>query len=62
MVQRLNVLNVRHNAERQKANFPKESVENADLYKPALNEIMTTHQQFMKDNFVAPLTGKNRDV
>ena len=31
-------------AERQKTNFPKESVENADdLYDPVLNKIMTTH-------------------
>ena len=31
-------------AERQKTNFPKESVENADdLYEPVLNKIMTTH-------------------
>ena len=37
---------VRHNAkrsERQKTSFPKESLENADLYKPVLNKIMTTH-------------------
>ena len=32
-----------HNAERQKASFPKESVENADLYKSVLNKLMTTH-------------------
>ena len=37
---------IRHNAksaERQKTSFPKESVENVDLYKPVLNKIMTTH-------------------
>ena len=28
--------------ERQKDSFPKESVENTDLYKPVLNKIMTT--------------------
>ena len=36
-----------HNAkssEKQKTSFPKESVENADLYKPVLNKIMTTHE------------------
>ena len=27
-----------------KASFPKKSVENADLYKPVLNKIMTTHK------------------
>ena len=30
--------------ERQKTSFPKESVENADLYKPVSNKIMTTHE------------------
>ena len=30
--------------ERQKTNFPKESVENADMYKPVLNKIMTAHE------------------
>ena len=38
---------IRHNAksaERQKTSFPKESVENADLYKPVLNKIVTTHK------------------
>ena len=29
-------------ARRQKASFPKESVENVDLYKPVLNKIITT--------------------
>ena len=29
-------------AERQKTSFPKEWVENTDLYKPVLNKIMTT--------------------
>ena len=27
-----------------KTSFPKKSVENADLYKPVLNKIMTTHK------------------
>ena len=31
-------------AERQKTSLPKKSVENADLYKPILNKIMTTHE------------------
>ena len=37
----------RHNvksSEKQKTSFPKESVENAGLYKPVLNKIMTTHE------------------
>ena len=28
----------------KKTSFPKESVENVDLYKPVLNKIMTTHK------------------
>ena len=28
----------------KKTSFPKESVENADLYKTVLNKIMTTHE------------------
>ena len=35
--------------------LPKEQVENAALYKPALNKIMTTREYYMKYNFVAPL-------
>ena len=31
-------------AERRKTKFLKESVENADFYKPVLNKIMTTHE------------------
>ena len=31
-------------AERQKISFLKELVENADLYKPVLSNIMTTHE------------------
>ena len=30
-------------AEIQKTTYPKESVENADLYKPILKKIITTH-------------------
>ena len=32
------------NAQKQKASFPKKSVEYADLYKPVLNKIMTTYE------------------
>ena len=39
----------------QKTSFPKESVENTGLYKPVLNKLMTTHEQCVKYNFVAPL-------
>ena len=28
----------------KKTSFPKESVENADLYKPILNKLMTAHE------------------
>ena len=50
---------MRHNtkgAERQNPSFPKELIENADFYKPVLNKIMTTHEQCVKYNFVAPFT------
>ena len=29
----------------KKTSFPKEQIENTDLYKPALNKIMTTQEQ-----------------
>ena len=45
-------------AERQKPSFPKESVENADLYKPVLSKIMTRLEQSMKYNFATPLMHK----
>ena len=41
--------------ERQKTSFPKEQIENTDLYKFVLNKIMTTQEQCVKYNFVAPL-------
>ena len=31
-------------AKKLKTSFAKESVENADLYKPVLNKVMTTHE------------------
>ena len=34
----------RTNVERQKLSFPEESVENADFYKPVLNQIVATHE------------------
>ena len=43
------------NKNRQKCSFPKEQVEHADSYKPALNKTMTTCKQCIKYNFVAPL-------
>ena len=42
--------------ERLKTNFPKEQLVNTDLDKPVLNKIMTTQDQCVKYNFVAPLT------
>ena len=44
--------------ERQKNSLPKEQVENTDLHKPVLNKIMTTQEQCVKYNFVAPLMSK----
>ena len=35
--------------------FPKEQVENADLYKPVLSQIMTTREYYIKQNFAALL-------
>ena len=43
----------------KKTSFPKEKVENTDLYKPVLNKVMTTQEQCLKQNFVAPLNNKN---
>ena len=40
----------------QTTSFPKESVENADLYKPVLNKVITTHEKCMKYNFKAPFS------
>ena len=34
----------------------KKTVENANLYKPASNKIITTQEQCVKYNFVAPLS------
>ena len=39
----------------KKTSFPIEQVVNTDLYKPVLNKIMTTQDQCIKYNFVAPL-------
>ena len=39
----------------KKSSFPKEQVENTDLYKPVLNKTMNTQEQCLKYNFVAPL-------
>ena len=39
----------------KKLNFPKVNVEKAGLYKPLLNKVMTTHEQHVKYNFIAPL-------
>ena len=47
-------------AERQKkASFPKEKVENTDLYKFVLNKVMTTQGWYVKQNFAAPLIEYN---
>ena len=41
--------------DKKKTSFPKEKVENRDWYKPVLNKVMTTQEQCIKQNFVAPL-------
>ena len=48
----LKTKNTAESSERQKTNFPTEIVEIADLHKPALIKIMTTH---VKYDFVALL-------
>ena len=40
---------------KQKPCFPKEQVENADLYKPVLSQIMTTREYYIKQNFATLL-------
>ena len=49
-----------YDKERQKAIFPKESVENEDLYNLVLNKIMTTHAQCVQWNFVASLKAHSK--
>ena len=41
--------------ERRKTSFRKEIVENANLDKLVLNKIMSTQEQRVKYNFIAPL-------
>ena len=48
----------RQNSKRRiykESSFPKEQAEIADLYKPALNKIMTTNKYCVKYNFVSSL-------
>ena len=40
---------------KQNTSFPKESVENADLYKTVWYKLIITHEKCLKYNFVAPL-------
>ena len=40
--------------EKRKTSFLKEQVENTDLYKSLLNKIMTTHEECIRYNFLAP--------
>ena len=42
-------------AQKGKTSFPKETVENADLHKAILNKAITTQEQCIKNNSVAPL-------
>ena len=45
----------KHKKRRIKTSFPKEQVEKTELSKLVLNKIMTTQEQCVKYNFVAPL-------
>ena len=38
---------------KKKTSFQQGQVENTDLYKPILNKIMTTQEQYVKYDFVA---------
>ena len=63
MITRINVLvqNIllkaknAESTERRKTSFRKEIVENANLDKLVLNKIMSTQEQRVKYNFIAPL-------
>ena len=46
----------KESTERRKPRFLKETGENADLYKAVLNKTLTTQEQCVKSDFVAPLT------
>ena len=50
------------NTERWKSMFLKEYVENADLSETLLNKTMITHEEFIKFNFIAPLTNFEQSV
>ena len=52
----------KENTERQKTNFLKETVENADLHKAVLKKTMTTQEQCVKYDFVAPLSQINPEI
>ena len=47
---------IKKSTERQKANFQKGQLVNTDLHKPVLNKMMTTQDQCVNYNLVAPLT------
>ena len=52
----------KESTERRKTSFLKQTVENADLHKAVLSKTMTTQEQCVKYDFIAPLTiltGKN---
>ena len=46
----------KENTERGITSFLKETVENADLYKAVLKKTMTTQENCVKYDFVAPLS------
>ena len=54
---RVTSTSIRQNAKSAEISFPKESIENADFYKPVLNKIrITSHMRITrKYNFVAAL-------
>ena len=54
-----NVLIQRKHRKTKKTSFLKKTVKNADLNKAVLNKTMTTQEQCVKHNFVAPLSAQN---
>ena len=46
----------KESTERRKTSFLKQTVENADLHKAVLSKTMTTQEQCVKYDFIAPLT------
>ena len=51
--QAVNTKSTERQKKKKKTSFQQGQVENTDLYKPILNKIMTTQEQYVKYDFVA---------